>query len=918
MRCCLGIGVARIQHVLLHALETSALRMEQGQWRLAILERDVSCAEIAVVDFVVHLKQLIRLLDIDYQIPQIDLMIYSTAEMFYCAVVADSNALEIGEVRIERCLFEGDIDQEQDLDYFIDIAVLQRDGYSRLLPSMIPGHSPAVEIRSAYTYQDTRQVSPIAPIAYPITEDSADCLKFFLNNIFRKQDFRPKQIDILERSLALQPVIGLLPTGAGKSLCYQLSALLQPGMTVIIDPIISLMIDQSDNLHDKFAIDWHETISSQKDTGEKIEVTQAMTEGKLKYIFLSPERLQIAEFRQALKRFCFRFPISYGVIDEAHCVSEWGHDFRTSYLRLADTLRENGRREGYEPIIVALTGTASPAVLSDIQREIGIDDTGAQIYPDKFDRPELRFRICQTPSKNKWNELMALLWKHLPSDLDTPWNKLYVPQGPATQAGIVFTPFVEDDYGAKRLSTQLSSELNRPVKYFAGSLSPQQKENVLRTFKENEFSLLVATKAFGMGIDKPNIRYTVHYNIPASLEAFYQEAGRAGRDRKPAYCWLIFSDDANDGDVDRLMWFHQQAFKGIEYEQTKIRQIYQDYIGAALAEIQPGSTVDAHVPFFTNGKDNKEQANRDKAIYRLALLGLVKDYTLDYNRKHFVVTANRLSDTEIVENLQAYVGRYRTREYVEAIPKELQGIDGSTMLGKCSALLLQFVYDEIRLKRDAAMRSMAEVARTASRIASKDKQDEYIRQELRAYLEDSPFSEPLRMMADRIEPDEWLRILALTDIDDGSLLLSSVDGVRQLLGGCRRMLERSPEHPGLLFLSSICRLLLPEREIDLSLENARDAFRVIVQLSQRNSASIIFRLLQDGFQNELARIEDMSGAFESIAMVALEQYPHRDLARRLVSYVPDMSQRVIVNELLSEIRQVNHRLLPERELHHDE
>ncbi len=235
---------------------------------------------------------MIRLLGIDYQIPKIDLLIYSTAEMFDGAVVANSNTLEIDEVRVERRLFEGDIDQERDLDYFIDIALLQRDGYSRLLPSMIAGHTPTVEIRSAYTFQDTRQVSPIAPIAYPMTEGSADCLKFFLNNIFRKNAFREKQIDILGRALALQPVIGLLPTGSGKSLCYQLSALLQPGMTVIIDPIISLMIDQSDNLRDKFAIDWHETISSQKDTGEKIEVMQAMTEGKLKWIFLSPERLQ--------------------------------------------------------------------------------------------------------------------------------------------------------------------------------------------------------------------------------------------------------------------------------------------------------------------------------------------------------------------------------------------------------------------------------------------------------------------------------------------------------------------------------------------------------------------------------------------------------------------------------------------------
>ena len=902
-----GFSVARIQHVLLHALETSVLRMEQNGWRLAILERDVSCAEIAVVDFVIHLTQLIRLLDIDYQVPKIDLLIYSTAEMFDGAVVADCNALEIDEIRVERRLFEGDIDQAWDIDYFIDIAVLQRDGYNRVSPSMIAGHCPSVEIRSAYTFQDMRQVSPIAPIAYPMTENSVDCLRFFLNNVFRKKDFREKQFEILKRALALEPVIGLLPTGAGKSLCYQLAALLQPGMTVIIDPIISLMIDQADNLSDKFAIDWHETISSQKDTGEKIEVTQAMIRGKLKYIFLSPERLQIAEFRQALQRFCLRFPISYGVIDEAHCVSEWGHDFRTSYLRLAATLRENGECEGYEPIIIALTGTASPAVLSDIQREIGIDDTQAQIYPDKFDRPELRFRISQTPSKNKFNELTALLWKHLPSDLETPWNKLYVPQGPATHAGIVFTPYIRGDFGAERLSTQMSSELNQSVKYFAGSLRPQQKEDVLHSFKENEFSLLVATKAFGMGIDKSNIRYTVHYNIPASLEAFYQEAGRAGRDRKPAFCWLIFSED---GDVDRLMWFQQQAFKGVEYEQEKIRQIYQNHIGVDLAEIQPGSTDDIHVPFFTNGKDDQEQASRDKAIYRLALLGIVKDYTLDYNRKRFVVTAVRLSDSEIVENLQAYVGRYRTREYVEAIPQRLQLVNGSTMLGRCSALLLEFVYEEIELKRRAALRSMAEVARTASHIASIDKQDQYIRQELRAYLEESPFSIPLQAMADRIEPDQWLQILALTDIDDGSPLLSSVDGVRQLLGGCRRSLERSPEHPGLLFLSSICQLLLPEREVDQAVQDARDAFRVIVQLSQQNSADVIFRLLQEGYRRELVRTQDISRAFEAIATVALEEYPHRDLARHLFSYVPDMSERVIVNEMLSEIRQVNHRLLP--------
>lgn len=230
------------------------------------------------------------------------------------------------------------------------------------------------------------------------------------------------------------------------------------------------MVDQVNNLRNGASVDWIGEINSFRDPAKKKEITNAMADGKIKILFISPERLQSREFRQKLREFSIAFPVSYGVIDEAHCVSEWGHDFRTAYLRVAKTLKEHCRRIHSEPTIIALTGTASFAVLSDMQRELEVDDERAQVFPDSFDRKELHYRVVETPSKQKQQQLFDLLFNHLPAEFEVPRPDLYECYGQETKAGIIFTPHTKGPYGAHDLSQKLYEKLNVPVKHFTGNL----------------------------------------------------------------------------------------------------------------------------------------------------------------------------------------------------------------------------------------------------------------------------------------------------------------------------------------------------------------------------------------------------------------------------------------------------------------
>lgn len=358
-------------------------------------------------------------------------------------------------------------------------------------------------------------------------------VEYFLKYIFRKSGLWEGQYDAISRALQARDAIVLLPTGGGKSIAFQLASMLLPGRTIVIEPIISLIEDQLDNLA-SYGIDHCIGITSQIDSPlDRAKAIHLLGQGEYLFAYVAPERFQTVEFRGSLRALTVHTPVSVIVVDEAHCVSEWGHDFRTSYLNIGRTTRQFCESNGNIPPLLALTGTASRAVLKDVQRELQIEDFDAIITPKSFDRPELKFGVLRSSSNEKLTKLKGYLGQMLPNMFATSRATFYQPRGKKTYSGLVFCPWVNGEFGVVQVAEKIQSEMGIPTshysgkapKYWSASQWGMAKQSVARKFKHNEIPLLVCTKAFGMGIDKPNIRYTIHYGLPGSIESFYQEAG---------------------------------------------------------------------------------------------------------------------------------------------------------------------------------------------------------------------------------------------------------------------------------------------------------------------------------------------------------------------------------------------------------
>jgi ATP-dependent DNA helicase RecQ len=931
------IGVARIQRTLLWALEAGRLRLDQPMWRLVIVERDVRVGVLAVADFLEHLAAFYKLWQLERALPAVELWLYSTDEFSVASPLLTAEEFAALSIQVTERRLDDPISDYVNGDLLIDTAVLQPEGFQRLEADFINRHLTnvgiMVELRSSLAPYDKRRLSTCLPLPYPEHAGIKSELLFFLNNIFRKKCFRDGQADILARALALKPVIGLLPTGAGKSICYQLSMLLQPGLALMVAPLNSLIMDQVDNLRESSAIDWVDYLSGQRTTDERKQIQARMARGELLLVLIAPERLQSRTFRDHLHSLTRNVPVTYAVIDEAHCVSEWGHDFRTAYLKLASTIRSQCQFGDYTPSILALTGTASFAVLSDVQREIGVEDESAKIYPKTFDREELSFGIRKVPSKQKASALRYIMEQTLAEHGWTKGSKIASTELAQKSAWITFVPHTKGKYGVLDVRSaiqQIDSALE--VEFYSGQ-PPQKfgdkdydtyKGKVQRDFKHNAFPVLVATKAFGMGVDKGNIRYTIHYNIPQSLESYYQEAGRAGRDRDDAQCWIIFSDDYPDeadralhpdtslsvvktiaengpdrGDVQRLLFLQQQSFPGVDYELNTIHDLLRSHLLRPLAQLEMGAQVDVTVPF------GKEEAT-EKAIYRLSILGFVEDYTVDYGAKHFEVTLKKVPDTAYISALQTYIRRYKTRDVSESVAAEIGLEPKQTVLGKCASYLLRFVYREVERKRRVAIQSMLEVARRASATNDPDKAGEVLRAELLAYLEKSVFTEPLEQMAQRINPQEWVALLETQD-EIGIPIIRSVDGVRQLIGGCRRTLESYPDHPGLLFLSSLARLLLSAPEVDVALDEVKQAFAALQKVTSIDRFQTT-ALLLNAYQYWLQETDDHAVILSRIAATALAADPSRPLARLVYPQAPQQSRSILLNLALRDLHRLTERL----------
>ena len=329
-----------------------------------------------------------------------------------------------------------------------------------------------------------------------------------LTRYFGYDSFRPGQQGIVEALLAGHDVLGVMPTGAGKSVCYQIPAALSPGATLVISPLISLMRDQVDALNDLGMP--AAFINTTQTPDEQAMVFAQAAAGQIKLLYVAPERLETGRFRD----FAARTPISLIAVDEAHCVSQWGQDFRSSYLGIGDFIAGLPQR----PPVGAFTATATERVRRDIVGLLGLRNPAVTVTG--FDRPNLYFDVVKLETKYK-----------------AAWVAQYVADHP-DESGIV--------YCATRKTTEaLADTLNQmghPAVAYHGGMSPDAREVAQRDFITDKVPVVVATNAFGMGIDKSNVRYVIHHNLPESIEAYYQEAGRAGRDGEPSRCTLLWNE----------------------------------------------------------------------------------------------------------------------------------------------------------------------------------------------------------------------------------------------------------------------------------------------------------------------------------------------------------------------------------------
>jgi ATP-dependent DNA helicase RecQ len=692
------IAIARIQRAVVEMIQSGHLDLNASKWNIAVYERDVPCAHWAFKDLRTIIESISSLTDEGFSLPEINLCVFRTDEF---------KKSPIDEPYYSS--FKEFSSSAEKFDAIVDISVLRRDaimdddvqGFNASVTCTIRSTKNSAHVNKIATDRHVRYkpfVNRLDVDRFETIENQSVKLQFFLQWVFRKRDFRSGQLPILDRALRGESVIGLLPTGGGKSLTYQLAALMQPGITLIVDPIKSLMKDQVDGLSLN-QIGSSVFINSSVKGEDRALAEEMLANGERQFVFVSPERLQIVSFRQLLNGMHARGVFfSYCVIDEAHCVSEWGHDFRTSYLSLGENARKFCKPaiESHLPLF-GLTATASFDVLADVQRELspihGVpisDEAVVRLHSTK--RPELQYRIIEVSAfkektteelarldvwgrkkeiainkkkalqklldgfpvyLNQFNEDLSLSYSTQEHEEDSEkikseYSRWKIPNykprsffddtkstNRYENAGVIFCPHrtwhfgVTDKYNLNDRGLGVADSINipAPIGTYLGASDDDDAVNARieidnernqSAFKNNDIALLVATKAFGMGIDKPNIRYAVHFNYPQSIESFVQEAGRAGRDGKLAIGHILFNDEPmftaelrdNDRsssfiweeeksehlgykkikvpwDVSLLLDFHNRSFQGEDKEKWTIHELLTEIhspAGARLTE----------------------------------------------------------------------------------------------------------------------------------------------------------------------------------------------------------------------------------------------------------------------------------------------------------------------------------------------
>ena len=354
-----------------------------------------------------------------------------------------------------------------------------------------------------------------------------------LETYFGYTSFRPAQEAPIASLLRNEDVIGIMPTGAGKSICFQIPALCKAGLTIVFSPLISLMKDQVDGLlvqNIPAAL-----INSTLTQSEFNKTMYEVRSGKIKLLYIAPERLSSNFFCNVLRA----LPIAQVIVDEAHCISEWGHDFRPSYRLIGEWLNSLPKR----PIVGAFTATATKYVENDIKKLLGLDK--ANVYVTGFDRPNLSFSVIRTPKRMDY--VVHYVRQHV------------------NENGIIYCATRKD---VDRVYENLT-RAGIKAGHYHGGLNDEVRREMQNAYADDKLQVMVATNAFGMGIDKSNVRYVLHYQMPRNMESYYQEAGRAGRDGAPAECILLYSGQ----DVQVHKYLIEQSIETPERQNMELRKL---------------------------------------------------------------------------------------------------------------------------------------------------------------------------------------------------------------------------------------------------------------------------------------------------------------------------------------------------------
>ena len=581
------LAVARVQKTILEFLLVHPELFKKEKIDIAIIERDLPCGAIAIKSLQELFFNINAILDDKdkFLLPKISLTIFESPKW-----VIDS------KLHLQASVKDESFFKQNKFDITLDHSILRR---SNIYKETDFQNDKSIKIRSSHFFDTSfgsarrvycadlldykSLVKPKDDGSYIPVNKYENHINFFIQTIFRKVGFREGQLSIISRALQQKPVIGLLPTGGGKSLTFQLPSFLQPGLCLVVDPIKSLMEDQVRVLKQNW-IDCCEFINSNLNREERVKKLIDFRYGETMFLFISPERFVMQDFRNiihAIDTSKFGLAFSYCVIDEVHCVSEWGHDFRSTYLMLGKNAQRFAKTKSNKSVsLIGLTATASFDVLADIERELQIqhrDVANAIIMIENTIRPELFFRVTDVTGKDRLNVLNTDF-----SNLGSNLQKLNDPnlieasqqhhKGNFNDAekfnpnilfenelgelidlnsknqndfyAIIFCP-VKGQSGHEHGVDFVYQKLNSTSKgFFYSSETEEQSKEVqehFENFTSDKTKHIICTKAFGMGIDKKDIRATYHYVYSGSLESLVQEAGRSGRDKKISEANILIS-----------------------------------------------------------------------------------------------------------------------------------------------------------------------------------------------------------------------------------------------------------------------------------------------------------------------------------------------------------------------------------------